>query len=229
VRLACASAAFDRALSSGELTQLELIDACARELAADGVVLDVRHFPRLDNDYLAQVKKMTTDLGLTVAAYTDDRFFHGDDDAVARGLDRTWRLGAPLLTARLSRETERSWSDEIEAIGRASALAKGANVTIAVRNAPETHAATGHDCKRLTKEADSAWLRLGLQPAALDAATDPATLAAYVVLLFADVTTPPNGDRVDAFTAFRGFLAIDCHDGAATLETMRTAIERRRR
>ncbi|MGH8163526.1 MAG: hypothetical protein ACREP1_04245, partial [Rhodanobacteraceae bacterium] len=68
MKLACSSTAFDRELRDGDLTQLEWIDRCARELAADGLVFDVAHFPRTDADYLAQVKKMCADLGLTVAA-----------------------------------------------------------------------------------------------------------------------------------------------------------------
>ena len=47
MKLACASGAFDREIESGELTQLEFLDLCARELDCDGVVLDVRHFPRV--------------------------------------------------------------------------------------------------------------------------------------------------------------------------------------
>jgi len=78
MKLACSSTAFDQQLRSGDLTQLEWIDACARELAADGVVFDVRHFPRTDTDYLAQVKKMSADLGLTVAALRHDGFFTAD-------------------------------------------------------------------------------------------------------------------------------------------------------
>ncbi len=215
---------FGRAFERGDLTQLEFVDACARELACDGVVLDVRHFPRLDNDYLAQIKKMTTDLGLSVAAFADDTFFFGDADAMAAALERTWRLGAPLLTARLGRETDLSWSEQIEAIGRASALAKGANVTIAVRNAPETYAATEHDCKRVVKEADSAWLRFAVQPGLLDAATDPCALVPHTVLLFCEAARPPGNDRIEAFAAFRGFLVLDRHAGDATIAEMRTAI-----
>lgn len=229
MRLACVSGAFDYAFARGDLTQLEFVEACAREIACDGVVLDVRHFPRLDNDYLAQIKKMTTDLGLTVAAYSDDSFFFGGPDAFAASLERAWRIGAPLLCARLGRETDLPWTEQIEAIGKAATLAKGANVTIAVRNAPATYAATGHDCKRVAKEADSAWLRFGLQPGTLDSATDPAILIPYTVMLFCESTLPPERDRVQAFRNFRGFLALDRDDRSATLDEMRAATERRRR
>jgi hypothetical protein len=172
---------------------------------------------------------MTTDLGLTVAAYADDSFFLGEGETVTASLERAWRLGAPLISARLGRETDLPWSEQIEAIGRAAALAKGANVTLAVRNAPGTYAATGHDCKRIAKEADSAWLRFGLQPGSLDAATDPAGLIPHTVLLFCESALPPQRDRTEAFSSFRGFLTLDRDDGAASPEGMRDALERRRR
>ena len=73
MKLACASSSLHRDIERGELTQLEFFDLCARELACDGVVLDVRHFPRTDDDYLAQVKKMAADRGLTIAALTRRR------------------------------------------------------------------------------------------------------------------------------------------------------------
>ena len=75
MKLACASSALHHAIERGDLTQLEFIDLCARELACDGVVLDVRHFPRTDDDYLAQIKKMAADRGLTVAALAAPAFF----------------------------------------------------------------------------------------------------------------------------------------------------------
>ena len=72
MKLACASGALNREIESGELTQLEFLDLCARDLASDGVVLDVRHFPRTDGDYLAQLKKMAADRGLDIALGADE-------------------------------------------------------------------------------------------------------------------------------------------------------------
>ncbi|MHB8432025.1 MAG: TIM barrel protein [Candidatus Tyrphobacter sp.] len=229
MRLACASGAFDRAFARGDLTQLEFVDACARELACDGIVLDVRHFPRVDDDYLAQLKKMATDLGLSVAAYADDTFFAANADGMAAAVERAARLGTPLLCASLAPENAFPWSAQLARIARAASLAKSANVTLAVRNAPGTFAASGYDCKRVCKEGDSAWLRLGLEPALLDGATDPATLADRTVLLWCDAAQAPDHDRVDAFAGFRGFLALDRGDGASTFGSMRAAIAQRRR
>ncbi|HTX60373.1 MAG TPA: hypothetical protein VMH02_11965, partial [Verrucomicrobiae bacterium] len=107
MKLACTSGAFAGAIARGELTQLEFLDLCAGSLALDGVVLDVRHFPRDDADYRAQVKKMAADRGLCVAAIADAAFFT-QEGAMRRGLELAAELGAPLLAAPLAGEMQRS-------------------------------------------------------------------------------------------------------------------------
>ena len=227
MKLAVASSAFHRSLESGELTQLEFLDLCARDLACDGVVLDVRHFPRTDGDYLAQVKKMAADRGLGVAAVADAGFFAADETAMRSALERAVALGAPLLASPLPLETGSSWIEQLERLGIASSLAKRANVTLALRNAARTFAASAPDCKRVSKETDSAWLRFGLDPLAFDAASDPATLAPNAVLLWSDIdaaATNAIAGTIGAFAAFRGYVALDERDGSATPAEMQNAM-----
>ncbi len=126
MKLACSSTAFDQRFASGDLTQLEWIDLCAHEIAADGVVFDVRHFPRFDTDYLAQVKKMATDVGLTVTAVSHDGFFGGDGARMEQSLEIALALGAPLLAAPLPRETSLSWSEVQALLGRGNLTCQAA-------------------------------------------------------------------------------------------------------
>jgi sugar phosphate isomerase/epimerase len=206
MRFAYSSGAFDQALRRGDLTQLEFIDAVARETLFDGVVLDDRHFPRTDDDYLAQIKKMAADLGLTIAALASDAFFVADEHMMRAALDRALAIGAPLLAGHLASETALSWSDQLHKLNIASSLAKAANVTLAVRNASGTFAATEHECKRVNKETDSAWLRYGLEPAAFDAASDVTALRPKTVLLWVASREEP----LDAvWHDFHGFAAIE--------------------
>lgn len=206
MQFAYSSGAFDQALQRGDLTQLEFIDAVARETLFDGVVLEDRHFPRSDGDYLAQIKKMAADLGLTVAALASDAFFVADEDGMRKALDRAIAVGAPLLAGRLGGETALSWSEQLHKLNTASSLAKSVNVTLAVRNAHDTFAATEHACKRVSKETDSAWLRYGLEPAAFDAASDVAALREKTVLLWVGARDEP----LDAiWHDFHGFAVIE--------------------
>ncbi len=226
MKLSCASSAFDRMLVAGDLTQLEFIESCARELACDGVVLDVRHFPRTDDDYLAQIKKMAADLGLDVAAIRDDEFFFAPDDAMAATVRLARLTGAPLVTSQLARETALPWSDQLARISAATGLAKAENVTLALRNAPHTFAATTADCKRVLKESDSAWMRLGLEPHAFDATSDPASLAPNVVLLW-QAAELPIADVCDLFPTFRAHLTLDA-PGTLTTPTAKANIQAHR-
>jgi hypothetical protein len=229
MKLACASGSLHREIENGELTQLEFLDLCASELACDGVVLDVRHFPRTDDDYLAQVKKMATDRGLSIAALADPTFFAADPDRMAGAVDRAIALGAPIVAAPLARETECAWTDQLERLGVATSLAKARNVTLALRNAPGTFAATTHDCKRVGKEADSAWLRFGPEPARLDAASDPRLLQPNTVLLWSDAglqTERSIAEVIAVFAEFRGHLAIDQSSGAATAAELTATMRR---
>ncbi|MBV8198865.1 MAG: TIM barrel protein [Candidatus Eremiobacteraeota bacterium] len=223
MKLACASGAFDRAIASGELTQLEFLEVCAHQLTCDGVVLDARHFPRSDDDYLAQIKKLATDWGLSIAALSDSRFFGASPEEMERTLARALALGAPLIAAPLGRLLDGSWSDQLERLNAATALAKAHNVTLAVRNVPDTFAAGTHDYRRTAKEADSAWLRYGPEPQALEAGSDAGALRDNTVLLWSDAATQTERSIADVTTGFRGFLgflAVDHRDGAADAARM---------
>ncbi len=231
MKLACSSTAFGHLLSSGELTQLEWLDSCARELASDGVVLDVGHFPRTDNDYLAQVKKMTTDLGLTIAAIQNDSFFTVGQPAMRADFELAGSVAAPLLASQLPNELQTSWSEVLARVGEATSLAKEFNITLAVRNVTDTLAATSQNLKRLSKEADSAWLRFAPDLRAFDAGSDPATVISKTVLAWYVHSQSEVGSDEEEHTDrlfsvlkdFRGFLAVDYVDGAASVDAMRTA------
>lgn len=232
MKLACASGAFHSSLHRGDLTQLEFIDLCAHELACDGVVLDVRHFPRVDDDYLAQLKKLATDRGLDLAALADAAFFAADPHGMDEVLARASALGAPLVAGALSRETDCPWNEQLARLNQAASLAKAHNVTLALRNAPGTFAAGVHDCKRASKEADSAWLRFGPDPASLDAGGEAIELAPNSVLVWSDVARaqePAIGSLLGSFRGFRGYLSLDARSGQATVPLVADAVRAWRR
>lgn len=228
MKIACAAGAFAQQIERGGLTQLEFVDLCARECACDGIVFDVRQFPRTDDDYLAQLKKMAVDWGLTVAGIWDDAFFGAQSEAMLETLRLAVVLGAPLVAAPLAGQTLVPWSSQLERLGAATSLAKQLNVTLALRNAAGTYASTTHDCKRVTKETDSAWLRFGAQPASFDAASDPASLRTDSILLWSSVGESDAGiaQTISAFAGFRGFVALDDARGAATAAQVAETVAR---
>lgn len=222
MKLACTSSAFEGALDRGDLTQLEVLDHAARELSIDGIVLDVRHFPRTDDDYLAQVKKMATDVGLTIAALESSALFTTDTSTMQRELAMASALGSPLVAAPLGSETALAWSAQLAKLSEAAGLAKAANVTLALRNVPGTFAGSVADCKRVSKETDSAWLRYGVDPAAFDAASNAGDLAERTVLLWSDALAAPE-PFLAAWPSFLGFVVLT---GNAPVPEMTNAIRR---
>jgi sugar phosphate isomerase/epimerase len=220
MKLSCTSGVFAQAFDRGDLTQLEFLDRVAREFECDGVVLDERHFPRADHDYLAQVKKMAADLGLDIAALASDAFFTSDEVEMERLIRLATALGAPLISGRLAAETRCSWAEQLERLGTATKLAKRHNVTLAVRNAPGTFAATSADCRRVTKESDSAWLRFGLEPAAFDAASDTTPLWIKTVLVWSNLGLNPDRETLEQ----RSYVVLDDPNGTTAHEHMLRAM-----
>ncbi len=233
MKLACASTSFARAFQNGDLTQLEWLDWCSRELV-DGVVCDIEHFPRFDSDYLAQVKKVAADCGLTVAAVWSRDFFSRDASAMQSALQLADTIGAPLLSAPMQSEVQTSWPQAMQRVSVAVRLAKTTNITLAARNQANTLVAGGHELKRLSKEADSAWLRYALEVDALDVASEPRDLLEKTVMLWhvheaAEIDSdefPKTRRTLDLADRFHGFLTIDIAGGAADAATMRNALRK---
>ncbi|HEY7993099.1 MAG: sugar phosphate isomerase/epimerase family protein [Candidatus Eremiobacterales bacterium] len=220
MKICCSSRSYARAIQSGDLTQLEWVDRCAR-LALDGVDFASAHFPRTDWDYLAQIRKLCADRGLTVAAVAIDGEIGGDADVDAQiSLIETWignavSLGAPLLRVSCGASTGSpgiAWRELIRGLKTISHAAKEKNVTLALEPRSGSLVSSPTDCKRALKECDSAWLRLAQDvSAALSPSGDGDVLFDEIVVAIA------RGGDTDAGAALtmrrRGFI------GFMTLET----------
>jgi sugar phosphate isomerase/epimerase len=204
MKLALSSAAFAPQLRAGALTQLEWLERCAHAYDVDGVVFALEHFPRRDREYLAQLKKMAVDGGLTVAALEAGEFFASatDDDARAAILTDAALLGAPLLVCPLAPPAEipaAGYNAAVSAGKLGIRAAKSANVTLAVRNTPGTLGATGDDLKRYSKDIDSAWLRYALDVEAASEADEDVLRKRAVIAYARDM---------GRLTSFRGFICL---------------------
>jgi hypothetical protein len=168
-------------LQSGALTQLEWIDRCAVELRVDGVEFGAAHFPRTDGDYLAQLKKLCVDRGLTAASVFVDFPFGQRDvdrqvDELGEWTKRAIALGSPLvhLTCGAAEGSPGiAWRELVRALKMACEAAKDRNVTLALEAKDQTLVATPADAKRVLKECDSAWLRLAPTTAQLSGPVAP--------------------------------------------------------
>jgi len=215
MKISSSSASFAGMLARGELTQLEWLDLCAAELELDGVLFDLRHFARTDGEYLAQLKKTATDLGLGVAGLVATEPADGET-----ALEIATALGAPLvvLDAPGHSDDPAAWNVFVAALRPIVASGKRLNVTLALRNGPATLCASASDCKRLAKDIDSAWLRFATDANAFGAFDQLGDLAAKTVIAthtlsdvatFATEADAEAGRLVGALRGFRGFVVLD--------------------
>jgi sugar phosphate isomerase/epimerase len=215
MKIASSSASFSGMLERGELTQLEWLDLCAAELELDGILFDVRHFARTDGEYLAQLKKTATDLGLSVAGLVAAEPAGGET-----ALNVATSLGAPLVVVDAPQlgDDPAAPGAFVAALKPVVASGKRLNVTIALRNAPGTLCASASDCKRLAKEIDSAWLRFATDAGAFGTFEQLGDIAVKTVIAthtIGDVrafATQDDGEArrvVDALRGFRGFVVFD--------------------
>jgi sugar phosphate isomerase/epimerase len=103
VKLGCSSWSYHAAFREGRIDLREWVRVCAEELDLDGIELVDVHFPTTDAVYLRDLKKLCTDLQLTVAgiAVTND-FGPSDKRALETQRVKHWcdvaaYLGAPVV------------------------------------------------------------------------------------------------------------------------------------
>jgi hypothetical protein len=218
MKLCCSSGSYARVLQSGALTQLEWIDRCV-ELGFDGVDFAATHFPRTDDDYLAQMKKLCVDRGLTAACIAVDvAFGEGDVDAhvaeVEAWIDRAVALGVPLIRfgcGRAAGPAGVAWGELVRGLKNASAAAKDRNTTLAIEPRAKSLVATPSDVKRALKECDSAWLRVALPldgPVA-EVETDEKTLAEAAVIAIARGEDASRAISACQRAGFIGFYSLE--------------------
>jgi L-ribulose-5-phosphate 3-epimerase UlaE len=217
-------------LAANELTQLEWVDLCANELNLDGVEFALTHFPRLDADYVAQVKKLCADRCLTVASLHHDLVVTSDGitrhvTALERSLDLALQLGAPLVRFALhSSQAPQAveWREMIHGLKTACSKAKQLNVTFALEPTINSPVASPGDARRAIKECDSAWLRLATNARALGASSrdqwaEAIEVSSIAIAPVSSLDTFGADESIDYLAAlsmlwqqrFRGFLSLE--------------------
>lgn len=232
-------------LAAGALTQLEWVDLSAHELMLDGVEFAAAHFPRRDDDYLAQLKKLCVDRCLTVAAYYHDRPFDSSDadnsaSELVESISSAAALGAPLVrfaAAAVSGSAGLGWRELVRGLKGACIDAKVRNVPLAIEPRPGTLVATPVDAKRVLKECDSAWLRFALPAGCL---AGPQADEWNAALEDAIIVSAPV-ERLDTFGAdevidyiavlthlwqkhYRGFLSLEYRGAAPETSAVRDSV-----
>jgi len=70
------------------MNQFEWIEKCAKDLMLDGIELLDEHFPSTEKAYLGDLKKFTTDLGLTIACVSVSNNFRKSQSSCFHNIGR---------------------------------------------------------------------------------------------------------------------------------------------
>jgi sugar phosphate isomerase/epimerase len=103
VKLGCSSWSYHAAFNAGRIDLREWLRICAEQLELDGVELVDLHFPTTDPVYLRDIKKLCTDLQLTISGIAVSNDFGPDDrrmretTKVRQWCDIAAYLGAPVV------------------------------------------------------------------------------------------------------------------------------------
>jgi hypothetical protein len=164
MRIAVSSSTFRRPLEAGELTQLEWVERCASELGADGVVTAISDFPRFDDEYVAQLRKVAIDLGIVPFGIDAPGLLDpaGDPAALERAVAVAKGFGAAVIRTPPPAPGEvppATFAETVRVAKILSRAAKAANVTVVVTTAPGTIGEDLAAVKHLLKDVDSAWMR----------------------------------------------------------------------
>ncbi|HYM15185.1 MAG TPA: sugar phosphate isomerase/epimerase family protein [Dehalococcoidia bacterium] len=103
MKLGCSSWSYHAAFRAGRIDMREWLRVCAEDLEVDGVELLDLHFPTTDPAYLRDIKKLCTDLHLTLSGVAVSNDFGPDErrsretQKVQQWCDIAAYLGAPIV------------------------------------------------------------------------------------------------------------------------------------
>ncbi|GAC1414422.1 MAG: hypothetical protein NVSMB5_02470 [Candidatus Velthaea sp.] len=224
MKIACSSSSFAGPIAAGEITQLEWLERSASAAGVDGVVFDIAQFPRTDDEYVAQLKKVAIDLGLVPVALDAPALLDPLTDEAGRDrlIGLAGRLGTLFVLTRLPAPGPVPPAAFVAAVAAAKSAVKAAkrvNVTLLAAPGPETLAADLAELRHFLKDVDSAWLRYAV-PAAVDRSIFNARDRALVSILAADVLP---ADVADVDDEGRPWLVLSGDASVARVRALRVA------
>ena len=176
MKLGLCSWSYNRTFDSGKLNLEKLLKVCADELKIGGIDIISVHLASTDKKYLLKIKKMATDLNITLACLSPSSSFGQPDEKgrqeqiedVRKWLDIGIILGAPVLRIFAGwpwpkEDGKKLWPYMIECMKKSAKYAEEAGITLAV----EPHNDGGFlpssvETFKLLKEVASDYVKLNL-------------------------------------------------------------------
>jgi sugar phosphate isomerase/epimerase len=152
-----------------------LLRVSAEELKTGGIdIIDV-HFKTTEPDYLLKIKKLATDLQITISAVSPGNSFGKDSEKeeraevekINRWTDVAYLLGSPNLRIFAGwapkKRHEELWPKVVKSIKECAAYAATKGVTLAIESHNDGgYLPTSIETMRLLKDVNSPWVKLNL-------------------------------------------------------------------
>ena len=175
MKLGLCTWSYNRTFTSGKMDLEKLLHVCANDLKIGGIdIIDI-HMKNQDLDYLLKIKKLATDLQITISAVSPGNSFGKDKESdekaevekINKWTDVAYILGAPNLRifagwAPKERHKE-LWPKVVKSIKECAQYAAKKGVTLAI----ESHNGGGYlpmsvETHKLLNDINSPWVKLNL-------------------------------------------------------------------
>ena len=171
MKIGLCSWSYNRTFDAGKMDLEKLLHVCAEDLKVGGIdIIDV-HLKSQEPDYLLKIKKLATDLQVTISAVSPGNSFGKDkeQDEVAEiekvngWTDTAYLLGAPNLRIFAGWGSMDKWPKVIKSIKECAKYAATKGVTLAI----ESHNGGGYlptsvETHKLLLDVNSPWAKLNL-------------------------------------------------------------------
>lgn len=183
MKLGLCTWSYNRTFAAGKMDLEKLLAVCADDLKIGGIdIIDI-HFKGGDNvdrllanmDYLLKIKKLATDLQVTISAVSPGNSFGKDSEKdekaevekVNRWTDIAYILGSPNLRIFAGwapkEKHAKAWPKVVKSIKECAAYSAKKGVVLAI----ESHNAGGYlptsvETRRLLNDVNSPWVKLNL-------------------------------------------------------------------
>ncbi|HPI76132.1 MAG TPA: sugar phosphate isomerase/epimerase family protein [bacterium] len=174
MKIGCCSWSHHRHFESGDMDIFDWMEHCADTLKVGGIEITDGHLDGFGAEYLAKVKRVATELCLTISGVTISNDY-GKSGAKALDaevermrvvLEATLRLGAPVLRVFAGwpdADKEKQWAEMARRMKASCKMAERYGIVLAVEN--HNHGGfiqTAGDVERLFADVDSRCLSLNL-------------------------------------------------------------------
>ena len=166
---------YNRTFASGKMDLEKCLYVCREELKVGGIDIIDLHFKSQDPDYLLKIKKLATDLQITISAVSPGNSFGKDKesdekteiDKINKWIDTAYLLGAPnlrIFAGWAPKEKHKElWPKVINSIKECAKYAATKGITLAI----ESHNGGGYlptsiETHKLLNEINSPWVKLNL-------------------------------------------------------------------